>query len=202
MGGGASAFPALRWGAVAWMAVWLPAYVRVWGWGNLLHLCDAAVILTCVGLWWGSPALLSSQGVSALLAGVLWVLNVGCRVLTGRFFARGSEYMWDAQYPLWVRLLSFFHVVLPIVLLYGLRKVGYDRRGLALQAGIAAVLLVAARFLPADLNANYAYRDPMFNRTWGPGPVHVAVIFVGIVVVLYWPTHLVLARLFAEPVAR
>jgi len=193
---GTGAFPVLRWVAAAWMVVWLPAYVHVWGWANLLHLCDAAVILTCVGLWLGNARLLSSQAVSALLAGVLWLANVGWRVVTGRFFASGSEYMWDAHYPLWARLLSFFHVVLPCALVWGLWKLGYDRRGLRWQAGIAAVLLAASRFLPAELNMNYAWRDPVFGRAWGPAPVHLAVIFAGAVVLLYWPTHLVLKRVF------
>lgn len=192
----AQAFPALRWVAAAWMVVWLPAYVKVWGWANLLHLCDAAVILTCVGLWVGSARLLSSQAVSALLAGLLWLANLGWRVMTGRFFASGSEYMWDAHYPLWVRLLSFFHVLLPCALIYGLWKLGYDRHALKVQTGIAAALLVAGRFLPAELNMNYADRDPLFNRAWGPGPVHLAVILVGAVLLLYGPTHLVLQRVF------
>jgi hypothetical protein len=154
------------------------------------------VILTWVGFWLGSPLLLSSQAVSALFAGALWSLNLGWRMTTGRFFARGSEYMWDPAYPLWVRLLSFFHVLMPVALLWALWKVGYDRRGLWLQAAIAAVLLVAARFLPAEMNMNYAYRDPLFNRAWGPAPAHLAIIFVGIVVVLYWPTHMLLSRTF------
>ena len=68
-----------------------------------------------------------------------------------------------------------------------------------LQAGIAAVLLVAARFFPAELNRNYAYRDPVFDRAWGPAPVHLTIIFVGIVALLYWPTHVLLARLFSGP---
>ena len=197
---GAKAFPALRWVAVVWMAVWLPAYVRVWGWANLLHLCDAAVILTCLGLWIGSARLLSSQAVSGLLAGLLWMANVGWKLVTGRFFASGSEYMWDAHYPLWVRLLSFFHLLLPCVLIYGLWKLGYDRRGLRLQAWIAAVLVVAGRFLPAELNMNYALRDPLLNRAWGPAPVHLAVIWGGAVALLYWPTHLVLRKVFRAAV--
>ncbi len=41
-----------------WLAVWLPAYWRVWGWANFLHLCDVTVILTCVGLWFGNSLLL------------------------------------------------------------------------------------------------------------------------------------------------
>jgi hypothetical protein len=192
-------FSVLRWIAVLWMVVWLPAYVRVWGWTNLLHLCDAAVILTCVGLWWGSARLLSSQAVSAVLPGVLWLLNVCLRIATGRFWASGTEYMWDAQYPLWVRLLSLFHVVLPGVLLWAVWKLGYDRSALALQIAIAAVLLVASRFFSSSLNMNYAYRDPVFNRAWGPSPVHLGVILLGAVVLLYLPTHIVLARLFSRP---
>jgi len=190
------AFPVLRWAAALWLIVWLPAYVHVWGWANLLHLCDAAVLLTCIGLWFGDSRLLSSQAVSALLAGLLWFANVAGHLITGRFFASGSEYMWDAHYPLWVRLLSFFHVVLPCALLWALWKLGYDRRGLLLQSGIAAALLVASRFLSPALNMNYAYRDPVFNRSWGPAPVHLAVIFAGAVALLYWPTHLLLSRAF------
>jgi hypothetical protein len=190
-------FPVLRWVAVLWMIVWLPAYVRVWGWANLLHLCDAAVILTCVGLWFGSARLLSSQAVNALLPGVLWLLNVCWRIAAGHFLVSGSEYMWETQYPLWVRLLSFFHVVLPGVLLWAVWKLGYDRSGLALQTAIAAILLLASRFLSDALDMNYAYRDPVFNRTWGPPAVHLGVILLGAVVLLYLPTHLMLARLFS-----
>ena len=199
MSPGPHAFPVLRWFSLLWMAVWLPAYFRVWGWANLLHLCDVAVILTFAGIWLANPLLLSSQAVSSVAAGFLWVLDVGWRLITGRFLVGGTEYMWDARYPLWVRLLSTFHVGLPLVLLWTLRKVGYDRRALALQAAIAAVLLLVSRFLPAQLNLNYAYRDPVFHRSWGPGPAHLAVIFIPLVALIYWPTHLLLCWLFRMP---
>jgi hypothetical protein len=179
-----------------WVAVWLPAYVRVWGWANLLHLCDVAVILGCAGLWWGSSLLISSQALSSLAAGLLWSLDVGWHLLTGRFLIGGTDYMWDTRYPLWVRLLSSFHIGLPVVLLWAMRKVGYDRRALALQAAIAAALFVLARFLPANLNVNYAFRDPLFHRAWGPAPVHLALIFVATVALVYWPTHVLFSRIF------
>jgi hypothetical protein len=89
---------------------------------------------------------------------------------------------------------------LPIALLWGLRKIGYDRRGLVTQSTIAAGLLVASRFLPAALNLNYAYRDPLLHRAWGPAPVHLAVTLLGLVAVLYWPTHLFLKWFFRAPV--
>ena len=192
-------FPVLRWFSLLWMVVWLPAYFRVWGWANLLHLCDVAVILSFVGIWLASPLLLSSQAVSSVAAGFLWVLDVGSRLMTGRFLIGGTEYMWDARYPLWVRLLSTFHIGLPLVLLWTLRRVGYDRRALGLQAGIAAFLLIISRFLSAEINMNYAYRDPVFHRAWGPAPAHLAMIFIPLVVLIYWPTHLLLRWLFHVP---
>jgi hypothetical protein len=181
------------------MAVWFPAYFRVWGWANLLHLCDVAVILAFLGIWLANPLLLSSQAVSSLAAGLFWILDVGWRLVTGRFLIGGTDYMWDSRYPLWVRLLSTFHIGLPVVLLWTLRRVGYDRRALALQAAIAALLLIISRFLSAELNLNYAYRDPLFHRAWGPAPVHLAMIFIPLVVLIYWPTHLLLRWLFRAP---
>ena len=198
----ATTFPVLRWFSLAWMVVWLPAYFRVWGWPNLLHLCDICVILSFLGIWSANSLLLSSQAVAALVAGLLWALDVGWRLSTGRFLVGGTAYMWDAHYPLWVRLLSTFHIGLPLVLLWTLRRVGYDRRALALQTAIAAVLLIAGRFLPADLNINYAYRDPVWHRSWGIAPVHLAVIFIPLVVAIYWPTHLLLGWIYQNPVAR
>ncbi len=192
-------FPVLRWFSLLWMSVWLPAYFRVFGWANLLHLCDVAVILTFVGIWLANPLLLSSQAVGSLAAGIFWISDVGWRLASGRFLIGGTEYMWDARYPLWVRLLSTFHVGMPLVLLWTLRRVGYDRRALALQAAIAAVLLIASRFLSAELNMNYAYRDPIFHRTWGPAPAHFAMIFIPLVALIYWPTHVLLRWLFAAP---
>jgi hypothetical protein len=192
-------FPVLRWFSLIWMVVWLPAYFRVWGWANLLHLCDVAVILAFVGIWWADPLLLSSQAVSSVAAGFFWILDVGWRLMTGRFLVGGTDYMWDARYPLWVRLLSTFHVGLPLVLLWTLRKVGYDRRALGLQAAIAAVLLIISRFVSAELNMNYAYRDPAFHRAWGPAPAHLAMIFIPLVGLIYWPTHLLLRWLFRAP---
>lgn len=196
---GSNTFPVLRWVSLCWMIVWLPTYFRVWGWANLLHLCDVAVILSFIGIWSANPLLLSSQAISSLAPGLFWILDVGWRLATGRFLIGGTDYMWDARFPLWVRLLSSFHVGLPLVLFWTLRRVSYDRRALGLQAAIAAVLLIVSRFLSAEINMNYAYRDPVFLRAWGPAPVHLAAAIIIIVGLVYWPTHLLLSWLFRAP---
>ena len=73
---GTNVFPVLRWVGLLWTLVWLPTYIRVWGWANLLHLCDIAVILGCAGLWWGSSLLISSQAVGSLAAGIFWSIDI------------------------------------------------------------------------------------------------------------------------------
>lgn len=195
-------FPVLRWAALAWLAVWVPAYWAFYGPTVFLNLCDIAVILTCLGLWRGSPLLLSTQALSSLVIDGAWILDLGWRAATGRHLVGGTEYMWDPGYPPWLRALSLFHVLLPVTLLYALRRVGYDRRALYAQSALAAVVLVASRALGPETNANFAFTDPFFGRAWGPAPVHLAAILGGLVLV-YAATAFVLRRRFpAGPITR
>ena len=160
----------VRWVALLWLAVWVPSYAIYWGWANFLHLCDVAVFLTCLGLAYNNALLLSSQAVSSLVGDLLWCLDAGWRWFIGRHLLGGTQYMWDLRFPLWVRLLSLFHIILPLLLLAVLRRTGYDHRALRLQSGIAAALLVVSRFLGPSRNLNYAFADPIFHHAFGPAP--------------------------------
>ena len=191
-------FPRARWAALAWLGIWLPTYAVVYGFGNFVHVCDVAVILTCAGLWLGSPLLLSMQALNILID-IAWDLDLFWRLATGRHLMGGTEYMWDPKYALGVRLLSLFHLGLPVVLLWSLRRLGYDRRALAFQSVLGLALIAGGRALAPESNVNYAWSDPFFHRSWGPAPAHIAVIFAGLVVVLYLPAHVILSRLFARP---
>jgi hypothetical protein len=190
------AFGFVRWGALVWLFIWLPVNTRAWGWQNMMHLCDVGVIIACAGLWFKHSLLVSSQTLVAPLVGILWGLDVFWRLVTGHHLVGGTEYMWDNHYALWIRLLSGFHIVLPLVLLWATRLLGYDRRALALQSAITAVLLIFSRLLSPQLNMNYAFQDPLLHRSWGPAPVHLAVILAGCVAIFFWPTHLLLSRIF------
>ena len=191
-----SAYALVRWASLLWLLVWLPANTWAWGWQNMMHICDVGVGVACLGLWWRNALFVSSQALSAPLVGVLWGLDVFWRLAVGHHLVGGTEYMWDVHYPLWIRLLSCFHIGLPILLLWATRVLGYDRRALALQTAITAVVLVFSRFLSPQWNMNYAFQDPLFHRAWGPAPVHLAVILLGCVVIFFWPMHLLLSRIF------
>lgn len=189
-------FAIVRWAALLWVLTWFPVYTWSWGWRNMMHLCDVSVVIACLGLWFRQPLLVSSQALLAPLVGVLWSLDVFWRIITGHHLIGGTEYMWDTHYALWIRLLSCFHIVMPFVLLWALQVLGYDRRAPALQTAITGVLLILSRFLSPQYNMNYAFKDPLLHRAWGPAPTHLAVILAGAVAIFYWPAHLVFVRVF------
>jgi len=195
-------FPWMRWAAVVCLAVWLPAYAITWGWWNFVLLCNIAVILTCVGLWRGDALLLSSQAVSTIVVEPLWTLDVAWRFVSGAHLIGGTEYMWDPVYPLWVRLLSAYHVLWPVLMVWAVRRVGYDRRGFWLQSGLAVAVMALSRFGDPVRNPNMAFRDPIFQQTWGPAPAHIALMLAVLIFVIYWPTHQVLLRALPSVSAR
>lgn len=191
-------FPVLRWVGLIWLAVWIPITAKNYGWVNFLHECDVAVILGVIGIWYSNALLLSSQAVGILVPDLLWDLDAGWRVFSGHHLIGGTEYMWDTQFPLVARLLSLFHVALPIVLIYALVRVGYDRRGVWLELGIFAGLFAASRFTPASLNINFAFLDPILHRSWGGAAAQFGVIMAG-ALVAFFPAHWIFLRLL--PVA-
>jgi len=193
---------AVRVAAIVWLAVWFPAYLTHYGGANFLHLSDLAVFLTCAGLIFSNALLVSSQAVHSTVIDSVWVLDVVWRLVSGHHLIGGTEYMWDASLPLWLRLLSLFHVALPPVLLWAVHKLGYDPRGLALEARIAAVAIVAGWIAGPTKNINFAFRDPVFKRAWGPTPVHLALTFALLVVAIYVPTHFALRKFFSKAPAQ
>ena len=196
---GTQLHPFARWAVLLWLFVWLPVNLQAWGWQNMMHFCDVGAVIACLGIFMQLPLLFSSQAVGSLFVGLLWSLDIVWRLFIGHHLVGGTEYMWDERYALWIRLLSTFHIGLPLVLLWAMRKMGYDPRALALQSTIAAVLLIFSRFLSPALNMNYAFQDPLFHRAWGPAPVHLAIIFAGTVVLLYWPAHVLFGKVFEAP---
>ena len=190
-------FPAwLRWAALLWLAIWIPVYWRTWGGANFLHLCDIAVILTCIGLWFNSALLISSQAVASLVADVAWAIDAASKLFLTHPLVPGTESLFDPHYALWIRLLSLYHLVMPPLLLWAVYHLGYDRRGWVLQSAIAFPAFIASRFTsPAD-NINFAFFDPFFHKQIGPAPVHITLSWLFMVGVAYLPTHVLLKHVF------
>jgi hypothetical protein len=187
---------AVRWGALASLAIWIPAYWHGWGPANFLHLCDLAVILTCIGLWTSNSLLIASQAVSSIVVDLIWTVDAASTVFSKHPLIGGTEYLVDAHVALWIRLLSLFHIVLPLLLLWAVWQVGYDKGAWALQTAIVTGTMIASRFTNPAANINYVFRDPFWHQQLGPAPVHVLLCILAMSIVVYLPTHLILLRVY------
>ena len=179
-----------------WLIVWVPVYWNAYGAVNFLWFCDLANLLIALAFWIESPLLLSSQAVGVLLIQILWIVDVLGRLALGVHLIGGTEYMFDEATPLPLRLVSLFHVVTPPLLLWGLRRMGYDGRGLKLQTVIAIVVMPLSWLGGAELNLNWAWSPFGVEQTLLPPLVYLPVAMAGLVAIVYLPSHLVLRRLF------
>src|SRR5256714_9260566 len=116
-----------------WLAAWVPLYWKQYGLQNFLFFCDIGSLLIGLALWMESPLIFSWQACGLLVFQTVYTIDLAGALLTGHHPFGGTEYMFDRGIPLPVRLLSLFHVVTPLLLLWAIRRVGYDGRGWKLQ---------------------------------------------------------------------
>jgi hypothetical protein len=191
----------------AFLAVMLPVYWRTYGPTNFLWFCDAALILTTIGMWLENSLLISMCAVGILVPQTLWLIDFGSQLIGLKLLGLTS-YMFDKNLSAFTRGLSLFHGWLPLLLVWLLRRLGYDRRGLAAWSGLAVLLVVTCYLFtppagahPADpntpINLNYIYG---FNdhqpQSWMNQTLYVVLWPVVLFLVAYLPTHLTLKKIF------
>jgi hypothetical protein len=182
----------------AYMAVLIPVYWINYGPGNFLYFCDVALILTLVGIWIGSPLLVSMCAVGILAPQALWVADYALN-LVGIPLTGMTDYMFDSTKSLFLRFLSLFHGWLPFLLVYLVGRMGYDRRALGAWSALAVVLLaVCWLFLPPPspsaagtvANVNYVYgMSETTPQTWTHPLAWLACLMIGLPLLMFLPTH-------------
>jgi hypothetical protein len=191
----------------AFLAVLIPVYLHSYGPTNFLWFCDAALILTVVGMWMESSLLISMCAVGILVPQCLWLADFGSHLLGFRLFGL-TNYMFDSELPLFTRGLSLFHGWLPLLLLWLLRRLGYDKHALIAWTTLAGALVLICYWftppagahlpdpnIPLNLNYTYGFND-QHPQTWINQNIYV-IGWLGVLwLVAYWPTHWILGRIF------
>ena len=108
----------------AWMVVWVPVYWQQNGPSNFLWLCDFANWVLLGAIWIESPLLASSQLSGVFLIQVIWAADFLSALLFRFHPVGGTEYMFDAATPLWVRAFSLFHLWSVPLLVWLVRRIG------------------------------------------------------------------------------
>lgn len=201
--------PIIKLAYTGFMAVLVPVYWARYGPTNFLYFCDVALFLTLIGVWWEKPIFASMAAVGILLPQAIWLAdfigNFGGVQLTGM-----TDYMFDGGRSLFLRGLSLFHGWLPLLLLFLVWRLGYDRRALWAWTVTAWTLVLVSYFLlpgPGEVlanplaprNINYVHGfSETAAQAWMPGRVWLVALMGGLLVALYLPTHMALRKWFPQ----
>lgn len=151
----------------AFVAVLVPVYWHYYGPTNFLYFCDVALILTLIAIWPENALLISMCAVGILAPQTVWVVDYVMNVL-GVPLTGMTDYMFDADRSLFLRLLSLFHGWLPFLLIYLVWRIGYDRRAFWSWTALASVLLLIAFFLMPPPTPHPGLTPVNINYVWGP----------------------------------
>jgi hypothetical protein len=194
----------------AFMAVLIPVYWYHYGPTNFLYFCDVALILTLIGLWTENALLLSMCAVGILAPQALWNVDFFANLI-GFKLTGLTDYMFDSQRSLFLRLLSLFHGWLPFLLAFLVWKIGYDRRALPVWTAVAwALMLICFFFMPpphpgssTPVNINYVWgMSDSAPQTWMSATAWIVGMMIILPVLLFAPVHYLLAHTMRAPLPR
>jgi hypothetical protein len=195
----ADTIPVMRiplWLKVVWtvgVMVWFPLYWRQYGVQNFLFFCDIGNVFIAVGLWLESRLIFSWQAASLLLFQTLFIVDLAGVLVSGHHFIGGTEFMFDPQVPLAIRVLSLFHVIAPPLLLWAIWRLGYDGRGWKFQTLTAWIVVPINYFWRPQYDVNWA-RGPFFREQHAvPGLLYLLAYLILVPALVYYPTHRSLA---------
>jgi hypothetical protein len=175
-----------------WVVVWVAFYRRQYGAQNFLFFCDLENLFLMLGLWLESALIFSWQATGLLLFQALYTLDLVGACVTGSHFIGGTEYMFDTHISLFIRLLSLFHIVCPPLLLWGIWRLGYERRGWRYQTLTTWIVVPINYFWRPQFDVNWA-RGPFFREQhFMPGLLYLLLYLIVVPLVVYLPTHLLL----------
>lgn len=169
---------AVKLGYTLWMLLWVPVVLWAYGPANFLWLCNVAQFLLLYAIWREDPLVVSSQAGIMTLVGGVWTLDFVVALIVGGGSPTGATgYMFDPAFPLPARLVSLFHVALPVLVVWLCHRLGHDRRGLLLEWPLAVVLTLAGwLFTDPERNINYAFAPFGIEQVWFPHGLYLALL--------------------------
>ena len=181
------------------VALLVPIYWRQYGPANFLWFSDIALLMMVPALWLQSRLLVSMVALSILLLELVWNIDFFFRLIRGVSLIGLSAYMFDPKIPFFIRGLSFFRILLPLLIVWALYRLGYNQRALPWQT-LVAILVLPLSYLVSNPgeNVNWAYGFGEKPQTSLPPPLFVLCLMLAVPIVVYLPMHLLLSRIFTK----
>jgi len=179
------------------VCVLVPAYWKHYGPGNFLWFSDISILVALVALWLESPLLTSVISLAVLILDIAWNLDFFATLIFGTSITGLSAYMFKRETRKLIRGLSLFHVFFPVLLIWMLSRLGYDKRALVIQTVLAWVVLPLSYFFTRrSENVNWVHGFGNEPYRFLPVPLHILLLMILFPLVIYLPTHLLLQMIF------
>jgi hypothetical protein len=145
----------------------IPIYWKKYGWSNFLWFSDVGLFLTVIALWSKSSLLISMAIVGILPFELIWIIDFLFYSIFKRPLLGIADYMFDSQYSLFLRSLSLFHLVLPLIWIYLLVIWGYRPEAIFYQIILGWMIFIATYlFSPPEKNINWVFLPNKLSWRW------------------------------------
>lgn len=174
-------------------AILIPCYWHSYGFSNFLWISDIGLFLTVIALWNDSRLLMSMAAVGILFFEIAWAINFFMQLIFSIHLSSLTDYMASPMLPLYLRLISLFHLITPVIWLSYLKKYGYDTRAWAYMT-LLYWIIIALTWLctQPEKNINWVFITtcPFVATFW---PLVMGVAFP---VLIFLPLHLLYSKCF------
>ena len=178
------------------LVILVPVYWRTYGWQNFLWLSDVGLFITCIALWLKSSLLLSIVALAIIPVELLWNIDFFTQFILSRSLIGLSSYMFDKHYSLFIRGLSLFHCVLPIIIVIYLAQWGYTSLAVPYSFFLVCGVLLLTYFVTdPDQNINWVFIPQQHRWHWMPSFAWLVVLIL-IYVVFIGTMHVLLETIF------
>jgi hypothetical protein len=183
-----------------WLILWATLYIYFNHLRSFFWMCHIGNFVLAAALWLERPILFSWQAVSLLIAQILFTVDITAMMLFRAHVVGGTDYIFDENLPQLQRSLSFYHVIMPVLLIWALARLGYDRRAFLLQSATLWIVLPLC----------YWFGVPEDNVNWCRGPfgavqttidplLYLIVAMLLYPLALYLPSHIIFTLIFPRP---
>jgi hypothetical protein len=181
----------LKLGHSGFLCVLVPVYWVHYGPTNFLWGSDIALFLLLAALWLEAALPNSMLAIGVLPFEIAWCADL----LSGARLLGVTAYMFDPEREAYLRALSLFHPALPVLIVYLLRRLGYDRRALLAQSLLTWLILplTYATTVPGD-NVNMVFGLGQAPQDLIEPRLYLVVLMIGLPLLVYWPADRLLRR--------
>ena len=185
----------IKWLYGAFMALYIPVFLIGYGPQHFLWLSSVILILAFLATIFESRFLTSMAAVGGLVFESLWTLDflfTAIALMIGSSVTGFTDYMFDPNLSIWLRVIALFHLALLPLLIWLILRLGYDPRTWIVQVVFTwIIILVTWFFTNPSLNINFVFSYVKFEHLNMGAIPFLIMLFVTVVVLVSGP-HLFL----------